>query len=52
MRVSNGHVVGNVKVLDITFPDGNRHTANVIGSDVYSDTTILQISQNTSQLIA
>jgi S1-C subfamily serine protease len=47
--VTNGHVVGNAKVVDVTFPDGNRYTAKVIANDIYSDIAVLQISQNTSQ---
>ena len=48
--VTNGHVVGDAKVVDVTFPDGNRYTAKVIANDVYSDIAVLQISQNSSQL--
>jgi S1-C subfamily serine protease len=47
--VTNGHVVGDAKVVGLTFPDGNRYTAKVIASDPYSDIAILQISQNASQ---
>ena len=47
--VTNGHVVGDAKVVDVTFPDGNRYTAKVIASDIYSDIAVLQISQNASQ---
>jgi len=47
--VTNGHVVGDAKVVDVTFPDGNRYTAKVIANDVYSDIAVLQISQNASQ---
>jgi S1-C subfamily serine protease len=47
--VTNGHVVGDAKVVDVTFPDGNRYAAKVIASDVYGDIAVLQISQNTSQ---
>src|SRR5215813_4759086 len=47
--VTNGHVVGDAKVVEVTFPDGNRYTAKVIASDVYSDIAVLQISQNASQ---
>jgi S1-C subfamily serine protease len=47
--VTNGHVVGDAKVLDVTFPDGNRYAAKVIASDIYSDIAVLQISQNASQ---
>jgi S1-C subfamily serine protease len=47
--VTNGHVVGDAKVVGVTFPDGNRYTAKVIASDIYSDIAVLQISQNASQ---
>jgi S1-C subfamily serine protease len=47
--VTNGHVVGDAKVVDVTFPDGNRYTAKVIASDIYSDIAVVQISQNSSQ---
>jgi S1-C subfamily serine protease len=48
--LTNSHVVGDAKVVDVTFPDGNRYTAKVIANDIYSDIAVLQISQNTSQL--
>jgi len=41
--------VGDAKVVDVTFPDGNRYTAKVIASDTYSDIAVLKISQNASQ---
>ena len=47
--VTNGHLVGDAKVVYVTFPDGNRYTAKVIASDIYSDIAVLQISQNASQ---
>jgi S1-C subfamily serine protease len=47
--VTNGHVVGDAKVVDVTFPDGNRYAAKVVASDTYSDLAVLQISQNSSQ---
>ena len=47
--VTNGHVLGDAKVVDVTFPDGNRYTAKVIANDLYSDIAVLQISQNSSQ---
>ena len=47
--LTNSHVVGDAKVVDVTFPDGNRYTAKVIASDVYGDIAVLQISQNSSQ---
>jgi S1-C subfamily serine protease len=47
--VTNNHVVGDAKIVDVTFVNGNRYTAIVIASDPYSDIAVLQISQNTSQ---
>src|SRR5215469_4756292 len=48
--VTNGHVVGDAKVVDVTFPDGNRYTAKVVANDLFSDIAVLQISRNSSQL--
>jgi S1-C subfamily serine protease len=47
--VTNSHVIGDAKVVDVTFPDGNRYTAKVLASDTYSDIAVLQIPQNASQ---
>jgi S1-C subfamily serine protease len=48
--VTNGHVVGDAKIVDITFVNGNRYTAIVIASDTYSDIAVLQLlSQIASQ---
>jgi len=47
--VTNGHVLGDAKVVDVTFPDGNRYAAKVLASDIYSDIAVLQISQNSSR---
>jgi S1-C subfamily serine protease len=47
--VTNGHVVGNAQIVDVTFPNGNRYTTKVIASDIYSDIAVLQILQNASQ---
>jgi S1-C subfamily serine protease len=47
--ITNGHVVGNAKIVDVTFLDGNRYTAKVVASDIYSDIAVLQISQNITQ---
>ena len=44
--VTNGHVVGDAKIVDVTFVDGNRYTAKVIGTDIYGDIAVLQISEN------
>jgi S1-C subfamily serine protease len=47
--VTNNHVVANARVVDITFIDGNRYTANVTGRDVYSDLAVLKIVENFTQ---
>jgi S1-C subfamily serine protease len=47
--ITNNHVVGDAKIVDVTFIDGNRYTARVIGSDTYNDIAVLQISQNASK---
>ena len=41
--VTNGHVVGDAKVVDVTFPDGDRDTANVTAKDIDSDIAVLKI---------
>jgi S1-C subfamily serine protease len=46
--ITNNHVVGDAKIVDVTFVDGNRYTAKVVGSDIYSDIAVLQIMQNTT----
>ncbi|MGB6531239.1 MAG: trypsin-like peptidase domain-containing protein [Candidatus Nitrosopolaris sp.] len=47
--ITNGHVVGDAKIVDVTLVDGNRYTAKVIGTDIYGDIAVLQILQNTTQ---
>src|SRR5690242_14224246 len=46
--ITNNHVVGDAKIVDVTFVDGNRYTAKVIGTDIYSDIAVIQI-QNITQ---
>src|SRR5947209_18831367 len=46
--LTNNHVVGDAKIVDVTFVDGNRYTAKVIGTDIYSDIAVIQI-QNITQ---
>jgi S1-C subfamily serine protease len=41
--------VGDAKIVDVTFVDGNRHTTKVLGTDIYGDIAVLQISQNSTQ---
>jgi S1-C subfamily serine protease len=46
--ITNNHVVGDAKIVDVTFVDGNRYTAKVVGTDIYSDIAVIQI-QNITQ---
>jgi S1-C subfamily serine protease len=47
--ITNNHVVGDAKIVDVTFVDGNRYTAKVIGTDIYSDIAVIQIQNTTKQ---
>jgi S1-C subfamily serine protease len=44
--ITNNHVVGNAKTVDVTFIDGNRYNAKVVGTDVYNDLAVLKIIGN------
>jgi S1-C subfamily serine protease len=46
--ITNNHVVGNAKTVDVTFVDGNTYAAKVIGTDPFSDISIIQITDNFS----
>jgi len=48
--VTNNHVVENAKVVDITFINGDRYTANVTGTDPFSDLAVIKINENTTGL--
>jgi S1-C subfamily serine protease len=47
--ITNHHVVGDSKNVDVTFIDGNRYVASVIGSDPFNDIAVIDISQNISE---
>jgi S1-C subfamily serine protease len=49
--ITNNHVVGDAKIVDVTFSDGNKYTARVIGADIYSDIAVLQVIQNITRPI-
>jgi S1-C subfamily serine protease len=40
--ITNYHVAGSTSNLTVTFPDGNSYTAQVVGSDPYSDLAIIK----------
>ena len=41
--ITASHVIGETKLVDVTFVDGSRYTARTIGRDPYSDIAVLQI---------
>jgi S1-C subfamily serine protease len=47
--ITNAHVVDGSKTVDITFVDGNRYTAKVVGTDIYSDLAVVQITDNATK---
>jgi S1-C subfamily serine protease len=44
--VTNYHVIANASIVDVTFIDGNRYTANVTGTDPFNDLAVLKIIEN------
>jgi S1-C subfamily serine protease len=48
--ITNHHVVRDSKNVDVTFIDGNRYVASVIGSDPFNDIAVIKITQNISEL--
>ncbi len=48
--ITNHHVVDDSKNVDVTFIDGNRYVASVLGSDPFNDIAIIKIKQNISGL--
>jgi S1-C subfamily serine protease len=49
--ITNHHVVRDSKNVDVTFIDGNRYVASVIGSDPFNDIAVIDIEQNISELL-
>ena len=47
--ITNNHVVGGSKIVDVIFIDGNRYTAKVVGTDAYNDIAVVQIIDNITQ---
>lgn len=48
--ITNHHVVRDSKNVDVTFIDGNRYVASVVGSDPFNDIAVIKITQNISKL--
>ena len=47
--ITNHHVVQDSKSVYVTFIDGNRYVASVIGSDPFNDVAVIKITQNISE---
>jgi S1-C subfamily serine protease len=47
--ITNHHVVRDSKNVDVTFIDGNRYVASVIGNDPFNDIAVIDITQNISE---
>jgi S1-C subfamily serine protease len=47
--ITTNHAVGDAKIVNILFENGNRRTAKVIGSDPLDDIAVLKIVENLSQ---
>lgn len=48
--VTNNHVVESAKAVDVTFINGDRYTANITGTDTFSDLAVIKINENTTGL--
>jgi S1-C subfamily serine protease len=47
--ITNAHVVDGAPTAEVTFVDGKKYTADVVGTDVYSDIAVLKIMLNGTQ---
>ena len=46
--VTNDHVAGNATEIEVLFPDGNSHAAELVGSDAPSDLALLKVDVDES----
>jgi S1-C subfamily serine protease len=47
--ITTKHAIGDTKLVNVLFENGNRRTAKVLGSDPLDDIAVLQIVENLSQ---
>ena len=47
--ITNNHVVKDSKNVDVTFINGNRYVATIIGNDPFNDIAVIKITQNISE---
>ena len=48
--VTNNHVVESAKVVDVTLINGDRYTANITGTDAFSDLAVIKINENSTDI--
>jgi S1-C subfamily serine protease len=48
--ITNDHVVGHAKTVNVLFENGDRYTAKVIGGDTLNDLAVLKLIGNITQL--
>ncbi|MEW6604699.1 MAG: trypsin-like peptidase domain-containing protein [Thermoproteota archaeon] len=44
--ITNNHVIDGARTVDVTFVDGNTYSAEVVGTDAFSDIAVLQITDD------
>lgn len=49
--ITNNHVVGNAKIVDVTFTNGDRLRANITAVDPYIDIAVLKIIETQNNTI-
>lgn len=50
--VTNHHVVENAEMLEITFDDGNKAEGKLVGSDMWTDLAVIEISDEFVENVA
>ncbi len=48
--ITNNHVIDGASTIQVTFLDGNVSSAEIVGTDLYSDVAVLQLDQQVTTL--
>jgi len=48
--ITNNHVIANASAISVTFSDGSKYTAKVVGADPSSDLAVLKVNAPSSKL--
>jgi S1-C subfamily serine protease len=48
--ITNHHVIEDAETIQVTFLDGNISSANVVGSDIYSDLAVIKVDPKITEL--